>query len=180
MARSPAFEGWCTVIESPDARAVPTRVEQATARTPSISEPRITSPSTVHVFPRESEQLTSFGPLVLGFIAKLTMMVSPTGTAAPSVIDSMSPLFDWFVPSARTKEIAADAWREERARMASAATDTVPNERMAERLTTGTAGFCNVFLHVDGASMKNASRSARRRTAPGRVGVRASSRSLED
>jgi len=56
--------------------------------------------------------------------------------------------------------------------MASAATDTVPNERMAERLTTGTAGFCNVFLHVDDASMKNASRSAcrGRAAAPGSSG----------
>src|SRR5262249_54002273 len=141
------FEGWCTVIESPDARAVPTRVEQVTARTPSISDPRITSPSTLHVFPRESEQLTSFGPLVLGFIAKLMMMVSPTGTAAPRVIESVSPLLDWFVPSARTKEIAADPWTGESARATSAshAADTFPNERMAERLTTGTAGFCKRF-----------------------------------
>ena len=172
------------MIKSPDARAVPTRVEQVTARTPSISEPRITSPSTLHVFPRESEQLTSFGPLVLGFIAKLMMIVSPTGTAVLSVMESESPLLDWFVPSARTKEIAADPWAGESARATSAspAADTVPNERMAERLTTGTAGFCNVFLHVDGAGMKNASRSACRwsAAAPGSSDVRASSLSPEE
>ena len=74
------------MIESPDASAVATRVEQVTARTPSMPAPRVTSPSTVHVLARVSEHWTSPAD-PRGFIAKLTTIVSPTGTSEVSVID---------------------------------------------------------------------------------------------
>jgi hypothetical protein len=77
------LDGWLTVTMVPAGMLTVTGSEQTTVRTPSEPLPSVTSASTVHVPPPASSPQLALP--TTGSSATVTMSVSPTGMAPPSV-----------------------------------------------------------------------------------------------
>src|SRR5437870_162213 len=111
-----ATRGLVTVIVSWLPRAVLTRAEKTTVRTPEVPEPLVTSASRLYEFPPLSAHETAPAD---GSIANVTMTVSPTATTVlpcivtesevPGIVFPLVPTFWTKAIAARASELAGPA-----------------------------------------------------------------------
>src|SRR6266404_327556 len=111
-----ATRGLVTVIVSWLPRAVLTRAEKTTVRTPEVAEPLVTSASRLYEFPPLSAHETAPAD---GSIANVTMTVSPTATTVlpcivtesevPGIVFPLVPTFWTKAIAARASELAGPA-----------------------------------------------------------------------